>query len=546
MIKVNLRDLSPNLRSPQLQFDKTEELVRQNRELTLKLQSLQTQNERIRMKKIQSLMQSENVSVQNSNRKYLKALIDRSDAKRNKESQNSFEKLKSSMEGSIEGRMKDQFEPHGSFNILKPILNNNNSYKQSLEPSRRDFDATSQNSHYKPAQFIGTDQKKNKVTELLETSQDKLRDKQDRQIVFKEYDEIFNEIQNEQQLYRPDIKRAKQRIIERSKKDREYLLKKLRLPEFDIHEKVEVRIDEDMQEDEEDKDHKDLKLNVLRIIILINRKIRKNKMLKVVVRVILMFNQLLFEVRRQRMRQRIQFFDDFNKALPLYNEIFQFQEEKLDFMEEGFTSQAKRQSRLMQIRIRVKSILDGLIEYSIPKTFPQPLLVFFSSYFSENTYQPVEQFSKIEMKLLKFDQSGAFNELDSKCQMLVIGSYIFCKVLINKILFKPIENGITQTQNQTILWNFKIIGNVILSLFQYFIAQLFSEDLINIGIGNPASNVIDLCKIIDWGYNFDDKTLSLNEMHSLYSEGNIEWFQDMIVKIRKVLQLIIMMIKNKQ
>jgi hypothetical protein len=40
------------------------------------------------------------------------------------------------------------------------------------------------------------------------------------------------------------------------------------------------------------------------------------------------------------------------------------------------------------MQIRVKSIIDGLIEKANPKGFPTPLVTFLSSYFSDGSHVP--------------------------------------------------------------------------------------------------------------------------------------------------------------
>jgi hypothetical protein len=56
----------------------------------------------------------------------------------------------------------------------------------------------------------------------------------------------------------------------------------------------------------------------------------------------------------------------------------------MDFLEKGLKSKEKEQ-RFMKIKIRVKSLFESFIDNCASKNFPQPLLIFLTTFFSENS-----------------------------------------------------------------------------------------------------------------------------------------------------------------
>ena len=68
---------------------------------------------------------------------------------------------------------------------------------------------------------------------------------------------------------------------------------------------------------------------------------------------------------------------------------------------------------------------------------PKPLALFLKSLITPQNYLPQDLFSMFEKSRLDLNERGTFNSLSKDQKQLIIGIFIFIRVLLDKILMKP-------------------------------------------------------------------------------------------------------------
>eukprot|EP00347_Sterkiella_histriomuscorum_P002526 403367812 len=227
-------------------------------------------------------------------------------------------------------------------------------------------------------------------------------------------------------------RKVKDQVIESVQTENKKRLKeRFELPEFDKDEKVNVTID-DLSDDEvgqnqnQKRGRKRIMIEQMKDRIVFRKQdeyIKPIRKLKAFIRSIISFFDLLKRTRQLRLSKKDQKLQEFNKQLIICNDvtknwimkhskiaitsILQKADENIDFMDSSITSEKEKSTRMMQIKIRIKSLIDGLTEGCYPKTFPQPLTLFINQQYNNEACLPTEYLSNFERLLLKIDQSSA-------------------------------------------------------------------------------------------------------------------------------------------
>lgn len=63
----------------------------------------------------------------------------------------------------------------------------------------------------------------------------------------------------------------------------------------------------------------------------------------------------------------------------------------------------------MFLKIRIKGILESLIEFTNVSNFPKPLLLFFANILKDGQYIPDEFLTPFELNRLDYDNYGRIN-----------------------------------------------------------------------------------------------------------------------------------------
>ena len=88
----------------------------------------------------------------------------------------------------------------------------------------------------------------------------------------------------------------------------------------------------------------------------------------------------------------------------------------------------------MQVQIRVKAIISGLLENTNSKMCPVPLLGFLAQLTSEGNFFPDGFLNEYEKSMLEVDKLGMVEGVNIKAKLAMTGFFFFEKVLVNKIL----------------------------------------------------------------------------------------------------------------
>jgi hypothetical protein len=68
-----------------------------------------------------------------------------------------------------------------------------------------------------------------------------------------------------------------------------------------------------------------------------------------------------------------------------------------------------------------------------------------------------------------------YRDFERKDKITLLGSYIICRVLINKILLRPQENGMNTHITKKTQTNLKLLGSMILGIFISMLYDMYNE-----------------------------------------------------------------------
>lgn len=93
----------------------------------------------------------------------------------------------------------------------------------------------------------------------------------------------------------------------------------------------------------------------------------------------------------------------------------------------------------MLLKVRVKGILEALIENTKVGNFPTALLEFLRNLLKDGGFAPNNFLTPWEMNRVDVDNYGAFINLDEKQRQMISGFYVFAKLFVVRVLLKSTE-----------------------------------------------------------------------------------------------------------
>lgn len=116
------------------------------------------------------------------------------------------------------------------------------------------------------------------------------------------------------------------------------------------------------------------------------------------------------------------------------------QDLNFNFMETSITYQ-ERELRLMKAKVRVKGILNSILENIRLNQVPKPLLSFLDGLIKDKQFIPDNFATTYELERVNLDQYGAFTKLDHNQRRMFFGIYLIIKILVAKVLLNPRGSG---------------------------------------------------------------------------------------------------------
>ena len=102
-------------------------------------------------------------------------------------------------------------------------------------------------------------------------------------------------------------------------------------------------------------------------------------------------------------------------------------------------SKTELNSRVLRLQVRVKGILNALIEQSEESIIPEPLLKFLNKLTRNKTYLPDNYLTPFEESRLKFTDDGGLAEMNRDREALLISFFVISRTLVKNMLLKPTE-----------------------------------------------------------------------------------------------------------
>jgi hypothetical protein len=126
------------------------------------------------------------------------------------------------------------------------------------------------------------------------------------------------------------------------------------------------------------------------------------------------------------------------------------------------------------LQVRIKGILQNILNACTTNDFPLPLAKFFTHYCENGSYVPDGTLTSFEMSRLNIDTYGSvYSQTPDKEQMMV-AFFLITKVLVAQVLLQAdLYAGLRTEGNDNIKRNLKVIASTIQSLLlDYFSSRL--------------------------------------------------------------------------
>lgn len=116
-------------------------------------------------------------------------------------------------------------------------------------------------------------------------------------------------------------------------------------------------------------------------------------------------------------------------------------------------------AKLLKLQVRIRGIIEGLLEFTNEKDMARPLRLFIDRLTSNGCFIPQSYLLGYEKARLNFDQFGSLcNQSDEKKRMIICFFFI-TRILVSKFLMKPTELNLPVRQNTKVPNNLRVIAS---------------------------------------------------------------------------------------
>ncbi|CDW80428.1 UNKNOWN [Stylonychia lemnae] len=227
-------------------------------------------------------------------------------------------------------------------------------------------------------------------------------------------------------------------------------------------------------------------------------KVKDKRRRKVKLFAFFVFLSLWYQVQKNKVGKRQKAIQDMENGIRIYTEVGrQFMlkavknilinlvnEPDLDLSvndlpkSHGQTLSRQQQNKIVKIQVRIKGLLQNIFNAANPQEFPQALSKFLGLYTQDGAYVPKKYLSNFEQSRLKIDSYGAMQEQSFDQQSLMVGFFLFTKILVGQLLLQADQYvGIRTDKNQLLKKNLQVLATFIQEIVaDYFIqkAQVIS------------------------------------------------------------------------
>lgn len=126
-------------------------------------------------------------------------------------------------------------------------------------------------------------------------------------------------------------------------------------------------------------------------------------------------------------------------------------------------------AKFLKVTVRIKGIIQGLMENTTATDMPTPLRMFIDRYIANGSHIPQKVLLAFEKSRLEWDQFGAIRNQTRDKQHMLVCTFLVTKNLVS-ILMKPKENGMAIRTTKTVQ-NLRIIA----SILQFLVLTLFAR-----------------------------------------------------------------------
>jgi len=120
--------------------------------------------------------------------------------------------------------------------------------------------------------------------------------------------------------------------------------------------------------------------------------------------------------------------------------------------------------KVQKLKVRIKGILEGLIEHTTKDLIPRPLQLFIDKLTRKGTFLPKYFLTGYEKSRLDFDEFGATTNLSPSKQRMIVCFFFITKVLVKMLMVHPKAHGLPLDPKSRVYSNLMIIASLIQTL----------------------------------------------------------------------------------
>ena len=143
-------------------------------------------------------------------------------------------------------------------------------------------------------------------------------------------------------------------------------------------------------------------------------------------------------------RKTISFYDDLCKSWvikavrPTLLSIFNDKKLQMNIIRVSI-SKKELNSRIIRNQIRVKGIINALIENTELSIIPEPLVLFLHNLSKSNSYLPDNFLPPFHLSRLKLNGEGQLLDMGVEQKALIISYYVISRILIKQMFLNPTD-----------------------------------------------------------------------------------------------------------
>lgn len=225
-----------------------------------------------------------------------------------------------------------------------------------------------------------------------------------------------------------------------------------------------------------------------------NIKVKRGSMrfLAAILRIHMVFMIIAKDARKTRLKKRAERLKFYGNFLRIYTQvarawirksikkplltIFADTEQILSLNKDSlglFDPQAELQKRIMLLRVRVKGVLKDLENNTNVDVMPVPLIIFLSNLCAAKSYVPDGFLTTYQLNRIDVDNYGAIISLDENQTKMIVGIFIFARIMILKVLTATKIDGDAQAGiGEVVQDNFLTISSICYWLFMQEINEI--------------------------------------------------------------------------